>query len=151
MKRIMSILLALVFVFCLPVTGLAEESHDSAYLNAFIANDPLEGDNGMITSPAAPLKYGPVNIAFDTDGNAIEALDEQDFIYADGYYYLIGQSYAEGAFNYAPGVPYDETLPTTVNTFYRWSGVVTYRSADLENWELVNRWYPTEPETGRHR
>ncbi|MCF0237448.1 MAG: family 43 glycosylhydrolase [Sphaerochaetaceae bacterium] len=122
----------------------------TALLNAFIENDPLNGDNGMETSPAAPLIYGPVNIAFDVDGNAIEALDEQDFIYANGYYYLIGQSFAEGAFNYAPGVPYNETLGTDIPTFYRWSGLVTYRSEDLENWTLVSRYYLQDPETGRH-
>ena len=132
-----------------PLSALAEV-HSLANLNAFVANDPLNGDNGMETSPAAPLKYGPVNIAFDVDGNAIEAVDEQDLFYANGYYYLIGQSYAEGAFNYAPGVPYNETLPTSVPTFYRWSGIVTYRSTDLENWELVSRWYPQEEGTGRH-
>lgn len=122
----------------------------TATLLDFVSPDPLEGNNGMPTSPAAPLSYGPINIAFDVDGNAIEALDEQDFIYAEGFYYLIGQSFAEGAFNYAPGVPYDETLPTDVPTFYRWSGMVTYRSEDLENWTLVSRWYPQIAETMRH-
>ena len=38
-------------------------------------NDPLNGDNGMPTSPLAPLVYGPVNIGFDVNGNAIEAVD----------------------------------------------------------------------------
>jgi len=122
----------------------------TATLVDFVSPDPLNGSNGMPTSPAAPLEYGPINIAFDVDGNAIEALDEQDFIYADGYYYLIGQSFAEGAFNYAPGVPYDETLPTDIPTFYRWSGIVTYRSEDLENWTLVSRWYPQSAGTMRH-
>ena len=128
----------------------ADNMRSTAYLNAFVGNDPLAGDNGMETSPAAPLIYGPINIAFDIDGNAIEALDEQDFIYANGYYYLIGQSFAEGAFNYAPGVPYNETLGSSIPTFYRWSGLVTYRSIDLENWELVSRWYPQNEGTGRH-
>lgn len=151
-KRLISALLAFSCLLALPSVAFAKEAepHSTANLNAFIKEDPLDGNNGMPTSPAAPLKYGPVNIAFDTDGNAIEALDEQDLIYANGYYYLIGQSFAEGAFNYAPGVPYDETLSTTIPTFYRWSGVVTYRSTDLENWELVSRWYPTDPGTGRH-
>lgn len=146
-KRILSAVL--VAAMLTPLAASAQP-HSTATLHAFIENDPLVGDNGLPTSPAAPLKYGPINIAFDVDGNAIEALDEQDFIFADGYYYLVGQSYAEGAFNYAPGVPYNETLPTTIPTFYRWSGVTIYRSADLENWELVNRMYPTDPETGRH-
>ena len=130
--------------------GAFAEPHDTAYLQAFIQNDPLNGDNGMEPNPLAPLIYGPVNIGFDVNGNAIEAVDEQDFFYANGYYYLIGQSFAEGAFNYAPGVPYNETLSTNPATFYRWSGLVTYRSEDLENWTLVSRFYPQEAGTGRH-
>ena len=134
-------LLVVLSMMLVPVLSFAE-THDTAYLQTFIGNDPLNGDNGMVTSPAAPLIYGPVNIGFDVDGNAIEAVDEQDFFYADGHYYLVGQSFAEGAFNYAPGVPYNETLSTLIPTFYRWSGVTIYRSEDLENWTLVCRWYP---------
>ena len=93
-KRLLSSFLS-ACLLATPLSALAEV-HSLANLNAFVANDPLNGDNGMETSPAAPLKYGPVNIAFDVDGNAIEAVDEQDLFYANGYYYLIGQSYAEG-------------------------------------------------------
>lgn len=163
MKKILSIVLIVLFVIGnalanpvneIPNTEYIAENSNSkrniAYLNAFIENDPLAGDNGMETSPAAPLIYGPINIAFDIDGNAIEAVDEQDLFYADGYYYLIGQSFAEGSFNYAPGVPYNETLSSNIPTFYRWSGLVTYRSTDLENWKLVSRWFPQDEVTGRH-
>ena len=110
MKKILSIVLIVLFVIGnalanpvneIPNTEYIAENSNSkrniAYLNAFIENDPLAGDNGMETSPAAPLIYGPINIAFDIDGNAIEAVDEQDLFYADGYYYLIGQSFAEGS------------------------------------------------------
>lgn len=158
MKKVFFVIILEVFGFACfaqavmesPTGSKVVEPHSVAYLNAFLADDPLNGDNGMETSPAAPLVYGPINIAFDVDGNAIEAVDEQDFFYADGYYYLIGQSFAEGSFNYAPGVPYTETLSTTIPTFYRWSGLVTYRSEDLENWTLVSRWFPQEEGTGRH-
>ena len=64
--------------------GAFAEPHDTAYLQAFIQNDPLNGDNGMEPNPLAPLIYGPVNIGFDVNGNAIEAVDEQDFFYANG-------------------------------------------------------------------
>ena len=149
-RRLAAVLLSAMLVLTLVPAGAFAELHDTAYLQAFIVNDPLNGDNGMETSPAAPLIYGPINIAMDVDGNAIEAVDEQDLFYANGYYYLIGQSFAEGTFNYAPGVPYTETLASNLPTFYRWSGLVTYRSEDLENWTLVSRFYPQEPETGRH-
>lgn len=122
---------------------------DTATVVDYIRPDPLNGNNGLPTSPAAPLVHGPINIAVDTNGNAIEAVDEQDIDYFDGHYYIYGQSFSCGAFNYAPGVPYDEVLRTTTPSFYRWCGVVTYKSKDLENWELVSRWYPQDPATGR--
>lgn len=122
----------------------------SATIVDYISPDPLKGNNGLPTSPAAPLTYGPINIAMDTDGNAIEAVDEQEIDYFDGTYYMYGQSFSCGAFNYAPGVPYSEVLATTIPSYYRWCGVVTYTSKDLENWELVSRWYPQDPVTGRH-
>lgn len=116
----------------------------------FIENDPLEGDNGMETSPVAPLIYGPVNIMFDTDGNSIEAVDEQEIDYFEGYYYLYGASFYEGAFNYAPGSNREETIPSGIPSFYRWSGLTIYRSKDLENWEFVSRWYPMDEGSGKH-
>lgn len=125
------------------------KSRTSATIVNYIADDPLGGENGLPPSPVAPLVDGPINLGLDTDGNAIEAVDEQDIKYFDGYYYMYGQSFSCGAFNYAPGVPYDEVLPTTEPSFYRWCGLVTYRSVDLENWELQSREYPRDEQTGR--
>ncbi len=149
-SRVFAAVIALVMLLTFTPIPSYAEVHNTAHLQAFIQNDPLQGDNGLDTNHLAPLIYGPINIGFDMDGNALEAVDQQDLFYANGYYYLIGKSFMEGTFAYAPGVPHNETLNTTPATFYRWGGLVTYRSEDLENWEFVNRLYVQEEGTGRH-
>ena len=126
------------------------ETRKTATIIDFIENDPLNGDNGMETSPVAPLIYGPVNIMFADTGESIEAVDEQELDYFEGYYYLYGASFSEGAFNYAPGSNREETIPSGNPSSYRWGGICIYRSIDLENWEFVSRWYPMDKDSGKH-
>ncbi|WP_175546839.1 family 43 glycosylhydrolase [Natronohydrobacter thiooxidans] len=114
----------------------------------FIANDPLDGAHGLPPSPGAPLRYGPVVITMDPDGNALEAIDEQDLRYFDGRYYLFGQSFTYGTFNYSPGVNTGPIIPTEPGSFYRYGGLVTYVSDDLMNWDYVSRQFLQDPETG---
>jgi hypothetical protein len=121
----------------------------AAVLINFITDDPLGGDNGLPPSPGAPLTYGAVHLAIDVDGNAIEAVDEQDLRHFDGHYYLYGPSFACGSFNYAPGVI---TMPLTITkpaSFYRYCGLTIYRSDDLMNWQLVRREHLQDPATGK--
>lgn len=137
--------------------GGGEEDVDdpSSYVKAaliqnFIVDDPLNGDNGLPPSPGAPLKYGAINMGVDVDGNAIEAIDEQDLRYFEGKYYLFGQSFSCGSFNYAPGVNTGPVIPSNPNSYYRYCGFVTYSSDDLMNWKLVDRQFFQDPSTGEH-
>ncbi|NML47124.1 family 43 glycosylhydrolase [Ramlibacter sp. G-1-2-2] len=125
-------------------------SRTTALLQNFITDDPLAGDNGLPASPAAPLSYGPINMGVDVDGNAIQAVDEQDVRYFDGHYYLYGPSFTCGAFNYSPGVNTGPLVPTSPNTIYRYCGLTIYRSDDLMNWKLVGTQYLQDAATGEH-
>lgn len=120
----------------------------TAVLQNFLSDDPLDGDNGLPTSPGAPRAYGPVNLGIDVDGNAIEAVDEQDLRYFDGHYYLYGPSFTCGSFNYAPGVVTTPLAITNPPSFYRYCGLTIYRSNDLMNWKLVARQHLQDPATG---
>lgn len=122
----------------------------TATLQNFIANDPLSGKNGLPTSPAAPLTYGPINMGVDVDGNAIQAVDENDIRYFNGHYYLYGPSLTCGAFNYASGVTTGPLIPTSPASFYRYCGLTIYTSDDLMNWKLVATQYIQDPTTGEH-
>ena len=122
-----------------------------AVLTNFIADDPLAGDNGLPTSPAQTVSYGPIAIGVDVDGNAIQAVDEVDLQYFDGQYYLYGPSFSCGAFNYAPGVNTGPLIPTQPNSTYRYCGLTVYTSTDLMNWKLVGgHQYIQDPLTGEH-
>ena len=118
-----------------------------ATLQNFIV-DPVVPDNGMPDSPAAPQTIGRINLGVDVDGNAIETVDEQDVRYFDGKYYLYGQSFACGSFNYAPGTMTSPTVATSPRSYYRYCGLVIYSSDDLMNWKLEKREFLTEPATG---
>jgi hypothetical protein len=122
----------------------------TAVLQNFITDDPLAGDNGLPTSPAAPLSYGAINMGVDVDGNAIQAVDEEDLRYFDGHYYMYGPSFTCGAFNYAPGVNTGPLIPTNPNTIYRYCGFTIYQSDDLMNWKLLGTQYLQDPATGEH-
>lgn len=122
----------------------------TALLQNFIVNDPLGGDNGLPTSPAAPLSYGPINMGLDVDGNAIQAVDEQDIRYFEGRYYLYGPSFTCGAFNYAPGVNTGPVIPTNPRSFYRYCGLSIYQSDDLMNWKPLGTQYIQDPVSGEH-
>jgi hypothetical protein len=121
-----------------------------AVLQNFIANDPLQGDNGLPTSPAAPLRYGPINLGIDVDGNAIQAVDEVDIKYFEGHYYLYGPSFTCGSFNHAAGVNTGPLIPTNPGSFYRYCGLTVYKSDDLMHWKLVDTQYLQDPATGEH-
>lgn len=133
-----------------PLDSAGGDKRTTALLQNFIADDPLGGDNGLPTSPAAPLSYGPINLGVDVDGNAIQAVDEQDLRYFDGHYYLYGPSFTCGAFNYAPGVNTGPLIPTNPRSFYRYCGLTIYQSGDLMNWKLVGTQYIQDPTTGEH-
>lgn len=128
-------------------TGSDAVTTDSATLQHFIEKDPLNGDNGLLASLGAPLKYGPIVINMDIEGNAIEAIDEQDLRYFDGHYYLYGQSFTYGTFNYSPGVNTGPIIPTNPGSSYRYGGLTIYKSDDLMNWKLVKREFLQDPET----
>lgn len=108
---------------------------DTAQLCNFISGLwEAAGDNGMPTPEAAKISR-PINIGLDTDGNAIQAIDEQDLRYFDGKYYLYGQSFSYGTFHYAPGTRQWANTPTTPESFYRYGGTAVYSSDDLMNWK----------------
>lgn len=122
----------------------------SATLVNFLSPDPLDGDNGLPTSPAVDAsRYGPINLGLDVDGNAIEATITADVSYFKGKYYLHSSSYSCGSFDYAPGADMTPTLRSNPGSFYRYCGLVIYESVDLMNWKLVNRVFPQDPDTGR--
>lgn len=113
----------------------AKDTINTATLTNFISGLwEAAGDNGMPTPERAAISR-PINVGIDTDGNAIEAIDEQDVRYFDGKYYLYGQSFAYGTFHYAPGTRQYAVTPTTPNSFYRYGGTAVYSSDDLMNWE----------------
>ena len=116
-------------------TGGTEAAIDTATLTNFISGLwEAAGDNGMPTPEKAAISR-PINVGVDTEGNAIEAIDEQDMRYFDGKYYLYGQSFAYGTFHYAPGTRQFADTPTTPGSFYRYGGTAVYSSDDLMNWE----------------
>ena len=122
-----------------------------ATLNNFIVGDPLNGDNGLPTSPAITIsKYGPVSMGVDVDGNAIQAIDEQDLRYFEGHYYMYGTSFTCGAFNYAAGVNTGPLIPTNPGSLYRYCGLTTYQSDDMMNWKLLSTQYIQDTSTGEH-
>lgn len=134
----------------LPASATADDIlTGTATLRHFVSPDPLNGDNGMPPSPAAPPKYGPINLGLDVDGNTIESVSTADVAYLDGRYYLYGPSYACGSFDYAPGANMTPTLQTTPKSFYRFCGATIYESSDLMNWKLLDRLIPQDPVTGR--
>ncbi|WP_159885640.1 immunoglobulin domain-containing protein [Paenibacillus puerhi] len=130
------------------VTGRVNgKAIESAVLQNFIS-DPVAGDNGLPTSPGAKMTRG-INVGIDVDGNAIQAVDEQDLRYFDGKYYLYGQSFIDGAFHYAPGTQMTPVLPTKpAPSFYRYSGLSIYTSDDLMNWKLEKTAFLQDDETG---
>lgn len=122
----------------------------TATLTNFIVDDPLGADNGLPRSPALTVSYGQINLGIDTDGNAIQAVDEVDLQYFEGRYYLYGPSFSCGSFNYAPGVNTGPLIPTNPNSVYRYCGLTVYQSEDLTNWKLLGTHYIQDPETGEH-
>ena len=99
--------LALTFILSSTVCqSMAEETltTDTAYLRNFISGLwEAAGDNGL-PAPERALISRPINIGLDTDGNAIQAIDEQDLRYFNGKYYLYGQSFSYGTFHWrVPG------------------------------------------------
>lgn len=92
------------------------------------------GDNGMPAPEKAAISR-PINVGIDVDGNAIEAVDEQDVRYFNGKYFLYGQSFSYGTFHYAPGTRQYAVTPTTPESFYRYGGTAVYSSDDLMNWK----------------
>ena len=129
--------LALTFILSSTVCqSMAEETltTDTAYLRNFISGLwEAAGDNGL-PAPERALISRPINIGLDTDGNAIQAIDEQDLRYFNGKYYLYGQSFSYGTFHYAPGTRQWAVTPTTPKSFYRYGGTAVYSSDDLMNW-----------------
>lgn len=129
--------LALTFILSSTVCqSMAEETltTDTAYLRNFISGLwEAAGDNGL-PAPERALISRPINIGLDTDGNAIQAIDEQDLRYFNGKYYLYGQSFSYGTFHYAPGTRQWTVTPTTPKSFYRYGGTAVYSSDDLMNW-----------------
>ena len=129
--------LALTFILSSTVCqSMAEETltTDTAYLRNFISGLwEAAGDNGL-PAPERALISRPINIGLDTDGNAIQAIDEQDLRYFNGKYYLYGQSFSYGTFHYAPGTRQWAVTPTTPESFYRYGGTAVYSSDDLMNW-----------------
>ncbi len=112
----------------------AEGITDTATLTNFISGLwEAAGDNGMPAPEKAAISR-PINVGFDVDGNAIEAIDEQDVRYFNGKYYLYGQSFTYGTFHYAPGTRQYAVTPTTPESFYRYGGTAVYSSDDLMNW-----------------
>ena len=102
---------------------VAHANTSGALIQDFISKDPLGGEDGLPPSPAAPLAYGPINVGLDVDGDAIQAVDENDLRYFDGHYYLYGPSFTCGSFNYAPGVSTGPLIPTKPPSFYRYCGL----------------------------
>jgi hypothetical protein len=127
-----------------PVTPPALATTKFATLNNFIL-DPVVPDNGMPDSPGGQQTIGRINVGVDVDGNAIEAVDEQDVRYYEGKYYLYGASFSCGSFNYASGTMTSPQIPTSPASNYRWCGMATYSSDDLMNWKFLkyeNVWTP---------
>lgn len=120
-----------------------------AELRNFIAPDPLRGDDGLPPSPAAPPRYGPINLGLDVDGNAIEGTITVEIAFYEGKYYLYAPSSACGSFDYAPGANTTATLATEPRSFYRYCGLTIYESSDMMRWKLIDRLFPQHPETGR--
>lgn len=119
----------------------------SAILQNFLPTQ-LTGGNGMEPSKAVENE-GVINTFLDVDGNAVQAIDEQDLRYFDGKYYLYGPTFTFGAFNHAAGVhtgPYIPTIPE--ESFYRYGGMAIYSSEDLMNWKLETVVNLQDSETG---
>ncbi len=120
---------------------------DKAYLRNYISGLwEAAGGNGL-PAPERAFISRPINIGLDTDGNAIQAIDEQDLRYFDGKYYLYGQSFVYGTFHYAPGTRQWAVTPTTPQSFYRYGGTAVYSSDDLMNWKYETTLY-MEDENG---
>lgn len=151
-KRLAALIIcaAMLIAFALPGSAQEEQARTTAILNNFISPDPLNGDNGLPTSPSIdPTKYGPINIMLDVDGNANEATITCDVSYFEGKYYMYSGSFAYGGFDIAPGAMQTPTLQTNPKSFYRAGPMVIYESEDLMNWRLVSSFYPTDSETSR--
>ena len=132
-KRIAAVALSAMLSVSLCGSAMAQTT-GTATIRSFISGLwEAAGDNGMPTPEAATISR-PINIGLDTDGNAIQAVDEQDLRYFDGKYYLYGQSFTYGTFHYAPGTRQWAITPTTPESFYRYGGVAVYSSVDLMNW-----------------
>ncbi len=123
---------------------------DTATFINYIEPDPLDGDNGLPTSPAIdPTRYGVVNVPLDVDGNAIQGVVEGNIYYFEGKYYIYSTSHACGSFDMAPGASTTATLPTNPNSYYKYCGLATYESDDLMNWKFVNNTIEQDPNSGR--
>jgi len=112
--------------------------HDAPSTEAVINNfapDLLDGDDGLPTSPAFPLKYGPFNTAIDVEGNGIDA-HEAHLGFFDGKYWMYGREWGCGTMAFAHNRPIDATRNDKPEC-----GMVSLSSPDLMHWHVVDRDY----------
>jgi len=139
MRQQLAVLIGFVFVgLTSPVEAQRYGQHHApaaeAVLNNF-APDLLAGDDGLPTSPAFPLRYGPFNVALDIDGNAIDA-HEAHLAFFEGKYWMYGREWGCGTMAFARNRPIDASRNDEPEC-----GIVSLSSPDLMHWRVVDRDY----------
>jgi YHS domain-containing protein len=140
------VIAATLFLSCSSTRGVtrADIYQPYALFQNFVVPDPLFGNNGLPSSPAVQMSYGPYGHILDSDGNELDGAEEY-IGYFNGKYYYFGSSYSYGTFAHAPGTRADPiNANTPVRAAYRFSGITIYESDDLMNWRFIDRWIPQD-------